>query len=104
MQEAARLYRLAADQRYPSAQYRLARFKFGKGVERDFGEAARLFRAAALQGHLQSQRSLGACYGIGKGVEENKLMAACFYRLADELGLEYAQGSLKSLKLSSVWI
>ncbi len=56
MQEAVRLCRLAADQRYPLAQFYLAYcFTNRKEVEHDEVEAAQLHRAAALQGHLLEQ-------------------------------------------------
>ncbi len=104
VQEAIQLYRLAVDQRYPPAQFYLGFcFFHGDGVERDCGEAARLYRAAALQGHSGSHFWIGNCYRNGNGVETNKLMAACFFRLADELGEKYMLTSIENLKLSAVW-
>ena len=45
--EAARFYRLAADQKHKLAQYNLGRmYEEGRGVERNEGEAARLYRCA----------------------------------------------------------
>ncbi|HKD35461.1 MAG TPA: hypothetical protein VKB78_01635, partial [Pirellulales bacterium] len=49
--EAARLYRLAAEQGYPNAQNRLAMFyELGRGgLPKDIGEATRLYKLAAGQ-------------------------------------------------------
>ena len=40
-------------------------------VERDFAAAARMFRAAALRGHVTSMRLLALCYRNGLGVPKN---------------------------------
>jgi TPR repeat protein len=103
VQEAARLYRLAADQRYPYAQFLLAQFCMnGKGAKQDDQEAIRLFRAAAFQGHSWSCLTLGFCHKFEIGVETNKLMAACFYRLAGEFGSTNMQQDIDGMNLSSV--
>ena len=61
--EAARLYRLAADQGHAQAQYNLgAMYYTGKGVAKDVAQAARLFRLAADQGDAQAQDALSAMY------------------------------------------
>lgn len=48
LEEAVRLYRLAAELGHAEAQYRLAeRYWRGEGVEQNLVEAARLYRLAA---------------------------------------------------------
>jgi TPR repeat protein len=57
--EAARLYRLAADQGHAPAQYSLGRmFERGQGVAQDRAEAIRWYRLAAAQGYVFAQTSL----------------------------------------------
>ena len=49
--EAARWYRLAADQENPTAQHKLGlMFKHGTGVPQEFVEAVRLLKLARDQG------------------------------------------------------
>jgi TPR repeat protein len=102
-QEAVGLYRLAVDQRYSDAQFRLALcFMFGQGVEQGEREGARLFHAAALQSHSTAQHMMGDCYRNGRGVETNRMMAACFLHLAIELGEDSARKDFDWIGLSSV--
>jgi len=59
--EAARLYRLAADQGHAFAQYLLgSMFEDGRGVAEDRAEAIRLYRLAAAQGHARAKTKLKA--------------------------------------------
>jgi TPR repeat protein len=54
--EAARWYRLAADQGHAKAQYNLAcLYGTGQGVPQDHAEEARLLRLAAAQGLAEAQ-------------------------------------------------
>ena len=60
LSEAARLYRMAAEQGNEWAQDSLAKmYRDGVGVDVDLSEAARLYRLAAEQGHVCSQEDLG---------------------------------------------
>jgi hypothetical protein len=89
--EAARLYRLAADQGNADAQYRLGMmYMEGTGVGRDLVEAARLLRLAADQGDADAQYQLGLMYHIGKGVAEDLAEAARLLWLAADQGSVYA--------------
>ncbi|MXX06074.1 MAG: protein kinase [Gammaproteobacteria bacterium] len=93
--EAARWYRLAAEQESRSAQFNLGLLYInGQGVAEDATEAARLFRLAAEQGLARAQTSLGALYESGRGVAEDATEAARWYRLAAEQGNAIAQTSL----------
>ncbi len=57
--EAARLFRLAADQGVASAQFNLdIMFADGRGVAQDHAEAARWYRLAADQGHASALKAL----------------------------------------------
>jgi TPR repeat protein len=57
--EAARLYRLAADQGHAPAQYFLGfMFQYGKGVAQDTAEAIRWYRLSAAQGYSSAQTRL----------------------------------------------
>jgi hypothetical protein len=57
--EAARLYRLAAEQGHVAAQFNLgSMFENGEGVAQDRGEAIRLYRLAAAQGDADATAAL----------------------------------------------
>src|ERR1700693_5972339 len=67
--EAARLYKLAADQGYGEGQHNLGILDAdGRGVPKDDREAARLYKLAADQGNALAQVSLGVFYENGLGV------------------------------------
>ena len=56
--EAARLYRLAADQGYAYAQFNLGlMYNHSKGVKRDYRKALRFYRLAADQGYARAVNS-----------------------------------------------
>ena len=120
--EAARWFRLAADQGHPDAvaalgrtepthtlpsppgaeervdaeeQYRLGQ-RYQYEVE-DYAEAARWYRLAAEQGHVEAQYSLGLVYATGRGVEQDYAEAARWYRLAAEQGHPSSQFLLADL-------
>ena len=82
--EAAKLYRLAADQGNVGAQYYLGDMYYyeGQGVSQDYGEAARWYRLAADLGEDNAQYSLGYMYEKGEGVSKNDVEAAKWYHLA----------------------
>jgi len=93
--EAARLYRLAAEQGHVRAQCNLGvMFDCGVGVKQDKAEAVRLYRLAAEQGNAFAQFSLGRMFDEGRGVEQDKVEAARLYRLAAEQGYVHAQFQL----------
>jgi hypothetical protein len=87
--EAARVYRLAADQGHALAQYFLGlMFEYGQGVAQDYAEAVRLYRLAADQGLADAQSDLGAMFSKGQGVAKDNAEAAQLYRLAGAQFLE----------------
>jgi TPR repeat protein len=94
--EAARLYKLAADQGNPKAQVHLGLFyREGRGgmPQLDY-EAARFFRLAADQGDSVAQANLGFLYEMGRGVIQSRSEAVSLYRLAARRGNDCAQKGL----------
>ena len=70
-------------------------FYFGRnGVSKDYAEAAKWYRKAAEQGHLDAQTNLGFCYANGKGVAKDEIEAVKWYRKAAEQGHSVAQYNL----------
>jgi len=71
-ERAMMLYRHAAAQEYPTAQFQIGLcHNAGRGVPRDDQEAVRWFEKAAKQGHIGAQLMLGKCYQLGEGVKMN---------------------------------
>ena len=94
MKEAARLYRLAADQGNVDAQADLGgMYLDGEGV-RQAKEAARLYRLAAKQGDADAQTTLGDMYKSGEEVKQGLKEAAGLYSLVAERGHRTAQNRL----------
>src|SRR4051812_19238083 len=66
-------------------------YYFGRGVPKDYSEAARCFRMAGERGHGRAQNNLGVCYATGIGVPQDYAEAVKWYRRAAEQGVHYAQ-------------
>ncbi|MEN0073068.1 MAG: tetratricopeptide repeat protein [Paracraurococcus sp.] len=95
--EAARLYRLAADQGFAAAQINLGvLYEKGRGgLPRDDRRAAELYRLAADQGLAAAQANLGLFYEAGRGgLPQDDRRAAGLYRLAADQGNAPAQVNL----------
>ncbi|MYI75110.1 MAG: tetratricopeptide repeat protein [Acidobacteria bacterium] len=89
---------LALQPDYPEAQFNLAQLHDrGRGVPADPAEAARLYGAAAEQGHLGAQVNLGRLYRAGRGVERDDAEAVRWYRRAAERGQPIAQFNLAQM-------
>lgn len=58
----------------------------GKGVTKDYAQAATWWRKAAEQGHAEAQCNLGVCYSNGMGITQDKAQAAFWYRKSAEQG------------------
>jgi uncharacterized protein len=84
--QAARAFRLAADQGHPLARYELGVLtEEGRGVVRDQERATQLFRLAAQQGLAEAQLRLAAQYQLGRGVAQDYREAvAWLIRAADQ--------------------
>ncbi|MDA9260795.1 sel1 repeat family protein, partial [Puniceicoccaceae bacterium] len=67
----------------------------GRGVPQDDVEAAKWYRKAAEQGHVEAQYNLGYMYDFGYGgVPEDDTEAVKWYRKAAEQGYAQAQYNL----------
>lgn len=92
--EAAGWYRKAADQNVPEAQTALAdRLMQGVGVEKNYEEAAKLYRAAADKLPVAAAH-MGDLYCYGVGVKEDTAECAKWYRKAAEGGIAHAASAL----------
>ena len=80
--QAAKWYRMAAEQGDVDSQNRLAGlYLAGDGVQQDYAEAARWYRKAADQGDTDAQNELGSLYGNGHGVEKDYVEAYRWFEL-----------------------
>ena len=68
-----------------------APYYLGQGVELDHAKAFLWYREAAFQGHVLSQKNVGAAYWNGDGVEKNLEECAFWYELAAHGGDAQAQ-------------
>jgi TPR repeat protein len=103
LSEAARWYRMAAEQGDSYSQVRLGYlYEKGLGVPRDDALAAQWYSKSAAAGNEQGQSWLGSMYRDGRGVARNYKEAAKWFSLAAEqgsawalmnIGLLYAHGS-----------
>src|SRR6187402_98971 len=66
----------------------------GKGVPRDYAEAAKWYRKAAEQGLAEAQHGLSVMYRYGEGVPRNDAAAGEWCRKAAEQGYAGAQFNL----------
>ena len=97
--EAARWYRLAAEQGNAAAQYNLGvMYSNGQGVLKDEAEAARWYRLAAEQGLANAQFILGLMYEIGQGVLKDPVRAHVWFNIAGANGNETARTSRDSIE------
>ena len=96
LKEAAKWYRLAADQGHAEAQYNLGQmYAKGNGVPEDDKEALKWFRLAAEQGVDIAQYNLGVMYFNGDGVPEDNVQAFAWANIAGANG--YDVSSLKEM-------
>ena len=81
--EAAKWFRLGADQGLAEAQFALGgMYGNGRGVTQDDVEAARWVRRAADQGLAVAQASQGAKYAMGQGLPRDYVLAYMWLNLA----------------------
>ena len=89
--QAAKWFRVAADQGHADAQNSLGTmYSGGKGVPKDYVQAAKWYRLAADQGDSYAQTSLGTMYSGGNGVPKDYVQAVKWFRLAADQGDAYA--------------
>ena len=93
--QAAKWYRLAAEQGYAAAQFRLGvSYDLGQGVVQNYGEAIKWYRAAIAQGDAAAQNSLGSMYEYGLGVPQDYVEAVKWYQFTADQGYAKAQYNL----------
>lgn len=87
LEEAERLYRLAAEAGNPFAAYEL-----GSDIEVQgkYGEAMRLYQMAAEAGYAKGYMGLAGLFATGKGVTQDSAQAAMYYQKAADLGDDVA--------------
>ena len=91
----AAAYRIRADQGDAKAQLTLGwMYYYGKGLPKDYVEAARWYRKSADQGNARAQHSLGFMYHHGQGVSQDDAEAVRWYRKSVEQGYPKAQYNL----------
>ena len=89
--EAARWYRMAAEQGNPAAQNALAILDAtGRGVPRDPAAALELFRRAATSGYALAQLNLALAFDHGRLMPHDPLRAYIWYSIAARLGSDQA--------------
>jgi hypothetical protein len=89
--EAARWYRLAADQGLAGAQHNLGlAYANGNGVPQNYAEAVKWYRLGAYQGNEYAQSNLGFMYATGAGVAINYVTAYAWFNVAAAFGHEEA--------------
>ncbi len=64
----------------------------------DSDQGIKQLRKAAEQGHADAQYFLGHCYHNGKGVEQDDVKAAEWWRKAADQGFELAKEYLEKLE------
>ena len=93
--EAAKWFRVAAEQGHAQAQGFLGRaYEEGIGVRQDYAQAERWYRASAEQGFYLAQASLGMLYLNGRGLPQDDAEAAKWFRRAAEQNYANAQAAL----------
>ena len=81
--EAAKWYRVAADNNVDGAQNNLGLlYEHGRGVPQDYAEAMKWYLKAAVQGDADAQTNLGNMYWTAHGGPQNYSEAAKWYRKA----------------------
>ena len=87
--EAAKWYRLSADQGLAESRYMLGVLnERGEGMPPDYIEAIKWYRVSADQGYIPAQFELGNMYALGKGVPQNYAEAYLWFSIAAASGHE----------------
>jgi TPR repeat protein/serine/threonine protein kinase len=87
VQEAIRMYKLAAEQGFAPAMNNLGDLYYhGTKVPRDDAEAIRWYRMAVQRGNASAANTLGVMYQNGRGLPKNDQEAATLYRQSAEKG------------------
>jgi TPR repeat protein len=98
-EEAAKWYRLAAEQGDPGAQFSLAvMLILGDGIKKNKKEAVNWIIEAANQNEPRAQFALGVLLFFGDGIKENRLLAMEWLQKSASQGLPDAIDFLFELK------
>lgn len=98
--EAARCFRLAAEQGHAEAQNNLGNcYHNGWGVPKDYTQSAMWYKRSAEQGNAWGISNYGTCLEFGWGVEENVQAAIKMYREAAARGNVWARKHLMRLEI-----
>jgi TPR repeat protein len=102
--EAAKYFKMSADQGNSEGQWRYGRCLFGGcGVPKDLAEGAKYLKLAADQGQADARYEYGRALRIGRGVAKDPVEAAKYSRLAADRGSDsdvapgYSSSSLDEL-------
>jgi hypothetical protein len=91
-----RLYKLAADQGYASAQFNLGHmYSDRRGAPQDDAAALNWYRKAADQGNASAQFNLGHMYSDRRGAPQDDAAALNWYRKAADQGNTFARAALE---------
>jgi TPR repeat protein len=104
--EASKWYGKAADRGNSDAQFKLATLfhEGAPGLKKSPERAAKLYEAAAKQGHVEAQNWLGYCYQHGIGVAQSDKSAVEWYRKAADAKLAMAENNLGLMYLSGLGV
>ncbi|MCZ6862320.1 MAG: caspase family protein [Alphaproteobacteria bacterium] len=92
------IYRVAARQEYSAALVNLGfMYVSGKGRDRDYGEAYKLYWQAAQLGNLRARTNIGEMFQLGWGVDKSLNEAIIWYHLAADNGWPNALDTLANL-------
>jgi TPR repeat protein len=72
-------------------------YQWGKGVERDYEQAAKWFRAAAKQNYSSAQFNLAVMYLEGQTGDADQVKAAAWFTLAKENGDRSSEQALQRM-------
>lgn len=82
-EEAAKWYRLSAEQGYADAQNNLGvMYEEGEGVARNYEEAMKWYRKAAEAGNRDAPNNIGVMYMTGVGVRWDFVKACMWFNIA----------------------
>ena len=82
----------------PEAIYDLGeRFYDGRGLPRDYHQAAEWFAKAAEVGHIKAQTNLGLMYIAGRGVPKDRSRAINYLKRSAQAGDTIAQDTLRKI-------
>lgn len=82
----------AAENDHAEAQFQLGKLYYkGKGIARNYQNAAEWYHQAANQGHTDAQYELGLCYDAGEGVNHDPVKAVSWLHKAAAQGHAHAQ-------------